>query len=84
MKNMNLLVWLTQLGLSVALPPLGFVLLAVWLRDRFSWGSWVIWVGIVLGVVCAVDGLRVSLRAMEQMTKDKKEQDPPVSFNTHD
>lgn len=83
MKNMNLLVWLTQLGLSVALPPLGFVLLAVWLRDRFSWGSWVIWVGIVLGVVCAVDGLRVSLRAMEQMAKDKKEEQPPVSFNDH-
>jgi len=72
LKNMNLLVWLTQLGLSVALPPLGFVLLAVWLRDRFSWGSWVIWVGIVLGVVCAIDGLRVSLRSMEKMSRNKE------------
>lgn len=84
MKNVNLLVWLTQLGLSVALPPLGFILLAVWLRDRFGWGNWVIWAGIVIGIVCAIDGLRVSLRAMERMAKDKKEQDLPVSFNDHD
>lgn len=84
MKNMNLLVWLTQLGLSVALPPLGFILLAVWLYERFGWGNWVIWAGIVIGIVCAIDGLRVSLRAMERMAKDKKEQEQPVSFNDHD
>lgn len=83
MKNLNLLVWLTQLGLSVALPPLGFILLAVWLRDRFGWGNWILWTGIILGVICAIDGLRVSLRAMEQMSKDKKEEHSPVSFNDH-
>ncbi len=83
MKNVNLLVWLTQLGLSVALPPLVFILLAVWLRNRFDWGGWILWAGIILGVVCAIDGLRVSLRAMEHMAKDKKEQEPPVSFNDH-
>lgn len=84
MKNLNLLVWLTQLGLSVALPPLGFILLAVWLRDRWGWGSWVVWVGVVLGIVVAVDGLRVCLKAMEAMSKDKKQEKPPVSFNDHD
>lgn len=84
MKNLSMIVWLTQLGLSVALPPAGFILLAVWLRDRFAWGNWVIWVGIVLGVVCAVDGLRTSLKAMERMSRDKQTEDPPVSFNDHD
>lgn len=83
MKNLKMLVWLTQLGLSIALPPLGFILLAVWLQDRFCLGNWVLWAGIVLGVVCAIDGLRISLRAMEQMSKDKKEQKPPASFNDH-
>lgn len=82
MKNMNLLVWLTQLGLSVALPPLGFILLAVWLRDRFGLGSWVMILGVIVGVVCALDGLRTSLKAMERMHRDKEE--PPVSFNDHD
>lgn len=85
MKDMSLLVWLTQLGLSVALPPAGFILLAVWLQQRFQWGSWILWVGIVLGVVCAVSGLRFSMKAMEQMTGNKREKEPPaVSFNDHE
>lgn len=85
MKDISLLVWLTQLGLSVALPPAGFILLAVWLRDRFGWGEWVLWVGIVLGLICAADGLRSSLKAMSRMTKDGQKKDPPpVSFNDHE
>jgi hypothetical protein len=83
MKNLSLLVWITQLGLSVALPLGGFVLLAVWLHQRFDWGVWVIVIGVVLGVICAVDGLRSSLKAMEKMTGGKKEDTPPVSFNDH-
>lgn len=83
MKNLNLLVWFTQLGLSVALPPVGFVLLALWLRDSCGWGGWVLWAGIVLGVICAFDGLRTSLQAMERMSRNEKE-DKPVSFNEHD
>lgn len=89
MKNVTLLVWLTQLGLSVALPPAGFIFLAVWLRDSCGWGGWggwVLWVGIVLGVVGAADGLRTSLKAMERMSRDKKKDGPPqaASFNDHD
>lgn len=83
MKNLSMIVWLTQLGLSVALPPVGFILLALWLRDSCGWGGWVLWAGIVLGVVCAFDGLRTSLKAMERMSRSKKE-DKPVSFNEHD
>ena len=84
MKKMNFLIWLTQLGLSVVLPLGGFILLALWLQKQFAWGDWVIIAGVVLGIICAVDGLRVSLKAMERMSKDKKEEEPPVSFNDHD
>ena len=69
MKDLNMLVWLTQLGLSVALPLAGFTWLGVWLRDRFALGSWVVVVGLVIGFICAVDGFRSSLRIMEQMDK---------------
>ena len=59
--------------------------LAVWLRQRFDLGVWVVLAGIFLGVVCAVDGMRVSLKAMERMAKDKKDTEPPpVSFNDHE
>lgn len=84
MKNLNLLVFVTQLGLSVALPPLGFILLAAWLRNRWGWGMWVIWAAILLGIVCAIDGLRTSLKAMAQMSEEKEKKTPPVSFNDHD
>ena len=84
MRNLNMIVWFTQLGLSVALPPLGFIWLTTWLRDQWNWGSWVVWVGVILGVVCAIDGLRLSLKAMHDMSKDRKEREKPVSFNEHD
>lgn len=85
MKNMNLLIWLTQLGLSVAVPLGGFIWLGVFLRQRFDLGIWVVLTGVAVGLVCAIDGLRVSLKAMEHMAKDNKEQEPPpVSFNDHE
>ena len=84
MKNLSLLVWLTQLGISVAVPPVVMILLAVWLRNRFDLGVWVVILGIVLGAVFAADGLRQSLKAMERMAKKENKEDPPLSFNEHD
>ena len=86
MKNLSLLVWLTQLGFSVAVPPAGFILLAVWLRARFDLGVWVILAGVGLGVICAIDGVRTSVMAMDRMANRKTpdQQPPPVSFNDHD
>ncbi len=84
MKNISLLVWFSQLALSVAVPLTGFILLGVWLNKHFGWGNWVIVVAAVLGTVCAVSGLRSSLKAMEQLAKEKTKETPPVSFNDHD
>lgn len=84
MKDINLLIWLTQLGLSVAAPLGGFIFLGIWLRQHFDLGIWVVLASIFLGLVCAVDGLRTSLKAMERMSKGKNEGPPPVSFNDHE
>ena len=84
MKHLNLLVWITQLGLSVAIPLGGFVLVALWLQRKFQLGPWVMILGVILGIMGAIDGLRTSLKAMETMAKDRKEEKPPVSFNDHD
>ena len=83
-KDLSMLVWLTQLGLSVALPPVGFIWLSVWLSNRWGWGSWVIWVGVILGIVCAVDGLRTSLKAMSRLSQKNQKETPPVAYNDHD
>jgi len=83
-KNVSMLVWLTQLGLSVAVPPVCFVLLAVWLRDSCGWGDWVLWAGIALGLYCAAAGLVSTLRTMERMSRENKREQPAVAFNDHE
>jgi NADH:ubiquinone oxidoreductase subunit 5 (subunit L)/multisubunit Na+/H+ antiporter MnhA subunit len=83
MKSMRLLIWITQLGISTAAPLAGFLLASVWLYKRFELGVWIVILGAVLGIICAIDGLRMSLKAMECMTKDKQTP-PPVAFNDHE
>lgn len=84
MKDLSLLVWLTQLGLSVAVPLAGFVLLAVWLHSGCGWGMWVIWVGLFLGIWIAITSFRSSLQMMEQFSRSKRKDPPPISFNEHE
>lgn len=89
MKEINMLVWITQLGVSVAAPLGGFTLLGLWLRERFGLGLWAMLLCVALGMIGAVSGLRQSLKIMEQMDrqssrKDKKKETPPVSFNEHE
>lgn len=85
MKNLNLIVWVTQLGLSVGFPLAGSAIAGVWLRQRFDLGSWVVLVAIGLGLICAIDGFRFSLKTMERLSKPDRNHDepPPVSFNDH-
>lgn len=86
MKELPLLVWLTQFGLSVAAPLVGYPLLALWLSGRFGWGKWVVWVALALGVLSAIEGLRASLKTLERLSRTRKQEDmpPPVSFSEHD
>ncbi|MBR3928358.1 MAG: AtpZ/AtpI family protein [Clostridia bacterium] len=88
MKELNMLVWITQLGMGVAMPLAGFIYLGIWLRNKFSLGAWCVIVFCVIGMITAIDGLRVSLKTMERLDKfkkKKKERDiSGVSFNEHD
>ena len=84
MKDLNLMVWLTQLGLSVALPLAGFIFLALWLRNTFSLGNWILWAGIVIGIIAAIDGLLQSLKTLSRLSEKKESTPSPVSFNDHD
>lgn len=84
MKDLSLLIWLTQLGLSTVGPLTVCTLLAVWLQRHYHWGSWVIWVGAIVGAILAFDGFRTSLKLMSRLAKRKKDAPPPVSFNDHD
>lgn len=85
MKDVNLLIWLMQLGISVAVPLAGFILLSVWLHNARGWGFWVVIVGIVLGILSAISGLRSSLDYLSKASKSKDEDEQNViSFNEHE
>lgn len=84
MKVLRNLVWITQLGLSVVTPLVLFVLLAVWLHDRFGWGTWVIWVGVALGIMGAVGALRNALHTLSRIDSNESGTDTSSSFNNHD
>jgi hypothetical protein len=85
MKDLNLFVWITQLGLTVAVPLAGFILLGVWLHESCGWGVWTIWAGVFLGIYSAVDGFRASLKILDRVGNRKNDMPPPAtSFNDHD
>lgn len=81
-----MLIWLTQLGISVTAPLAVFTLLGLWLRSRFNLGAWVVLCCCAVGFICAVRAFCHSLKMMEMMDKNgrRKQDPPPVSFNDHD
>lgn len=84
MKDLSMLVWLSQVGISVAAPLAAFVFCGVWLREQFDLGVWVIWVGLILGGICAVTGFRQCLQLMDRMAdRNNKNEEPPLGFNEH-
>lgn len=76
------IVWLTQLGLSVAAPIVLGVLGSVWLRDRFGLGGWVVVVGTVLGVGAAFVSLWRDLREMDRQARED-DRGSGTGFNEH-
>ena len=82
MKILELILWVTQFGLSVFLPPCFFLLLANWLQSRFGWGLWCPLVFGGLGLLISFSTARANWRAMKK-TAQQGERKPPVSFNEH-
>ena len=92
MKELNLLIWVTQLGFSIAAPLALCIIGTVWLRDRFQLGNWIILLGIVIGIYCAVDGFIRNLKVLNQMGNKKsahssdgsEKEEQMIGFNSHD
>ena len=84
MKVLSLLMWVTQFGLSVMLPPCFFLLIAHWLQTRFGLGSWVMVVLGILGLLTAFSTAKSNLRSMLKAVKELSDkEDPPTAFNNH-
>ena len=84
MKLLNLLMWVSQFGISIIFPTLLFLWLGAWLQNKFSLGIWVLILFGILGVLTSVSTVRSCLRSMLKAAAELSSQDePPVSFNDH-
>lgn len=72
-KAIRSLVLITQVGLSVVSPLVLFTLLAVWLRGKTGCGVWMVLVGIGLGFLGALGGLRSACRLLRRLPWEKAE-----------
>ena len=82
MKTLELILWVTQFGLSVFIPPCVLLLLSHWLQSRFGWGLWCPLVLGLLGLLISLSTARANWKFMRK-TAEKNQKEPPVSFNNH-
>lgn len=84
MKILSLLMWVGQFGLSVLFPTVFFLLLGVWLQNKFTLGLWIVLVFGILGVMTSVSTARACLHSLKKAAEEASDRkDPPISFNHH-
>ena len=82
MKTLDLILWVTQFGLSILIPPCFLLLLAHWLQAKLGWGLWCPLAFFALGILIAISTARANWKFMRK-TAEAGSKEPPVSFNDH-
>ncbi len=73
------LIYLTQMGLTLAIPPIISLWGASWLQQRFGLGNWIMIAGIILGIGGMISNLLDYIRMFSRRAKaETKER---ISFN---
>ena len=84
MKILSLLMWVGQFGFSIIFPTLFFLILAVWLQNKFNLGIWIVVLFGILGLLTTVSTTKACLHSLRKAAEDLWDRkDPPVSFNDH-
>ena len=84
MKYLSLLVWVTQFGFSVLFPVCFFLMIAVWLQEKFGLGFWIVAVLGIFGLLTSFTTARTCLRTLlRDMERASDRKDPPPAFNDH-
>lgn len=84
MKLLSLLMWVTQFGLSILFPLCFFLLLAVWLQQKYALGMWIILLFGILGILVTISTVRANLKAMRKAADEAAgRKEPPIAFNDH-
>lgn len=84
MKYLSLIMWVTQFGLSVLFPVCFFLILAVWLQNRYGFGMWIVAVLGILGLLISISTARSCIRSLrKEIDRLSSDKEPPISFNDH-
>ena len=84
MKFLSLLMWVTQFGFSALFPTCFFLLVAVWLQEKFALGMWIVAVLGILGLMTSFSTARAYLRSiLKEIERTSDRKDPPPAFNDH-
>ena len=75
MKYLSLLIWVGQFGFSCLFPTCVFLMLGIYLQDRFNLGVWVVIVLGIIGFLTSLSTARTCLRSMrkeiDRISKDQ-------------
>lgn len=84
MKLLSLLMWVGQFGLSILFPTCFFLVLAVWLQNKFGLGMWIVILLGIVGFLTSISTARSCLRSMRKEAEAASRQEPPpIAFNDH-
>ena len=84
MKILNLLMWVTQFGVSVIFPTCFFLIVAVWLQNRFDLGVWIVIALGILGVMTSVSTAKACLKSLQKAAEEASgSKKKPIAFNDH-
>ena len=67
MKYLSLLIWVGQFGFSCIFPTCVFLMLGIYLQDRFDLGVWVV---IVLGIIGFLTSLSTARSCLRSIRKE--------------
>ena len=84
MKFLSLIMWVGQFGFSVLFPTCFFLMVAVWLQQKFSLGIWIVAVLGVIGLLTSFSTAKSCLHSiLKEMERGSDKKDPPPAFNDH-
>lgn len=75
MKYLSLLIWVGQFGFSCLFPTCVFLMLGIYLQNRFDLGVWIVIVLGIIGFLTSLSTARTCLRSMrkeiDRISKDQ-------------
>ena len=84
MKILYLLTWVGQFGLSCIFPTLLFLILGVWLQQKYNFSVWIVILLGILGIITSVQTTRSCMKSLRKAAEDASDKkQPPVGFNKH-